>query len=238
MPMSDGHCRLPGHFFPAFRANKRPSSRLIPVQRSSNQHRAHSSQINVIRNLERAANQIHSGNRLHQDLDHIESVGNSGVIQHPEPFFRAANDPILLLHSDGVVRRTKCVRRTSLDFDEDQGCRTAIAAHQIDFTASFGAKIPVQDAITVFFEVICCDPLSLLADAQMGWSATPVEPLQATPNQSENKSERPEQTTADGLGRDRGFEASRCAPAFHNPYSRETRSRGTRYAIAASYGPG
>ena len=202
------------------------------------QRRTQSLQINVIRNLERAADQINNWNRLHQDLDHIESVGDPGVIQHSEPFFRAANDPILLLHSDGVVRWTKRVRRTSFDFDEDQGGGPAIATYQIDFSAPFGAKIPVKDPITVFFEVIGCDSLSLLADTQMAWSATPAEPLQAVPNQSENKSERPEQTTADGLGRDRGFEASRCAPAFHNPYSRETRSRGTRYAIAASYGPG
>ena len=153
------------------------------------QRRTQSLQINVIRNLERAADQINNWNRLHQDLDHIESIGNSGVIQHPKPFFRAANDPILLLHSDGVVRRTKCVRRTSLDFDEDQGCRTAIAAYQIDFTTPFGAKTPVQDTITISFEVICCDSLPLLADTQMGWGATPVEPWQAAPNQSENKSE-------------------------------------------------
>src|SRR6516225_4163180 len=182
------------------------------------QRRTQSLQTNVIRNLERAADQINNWNRLHQDLDHIESVGDSGIIQHSEPFFRAANDPILLLHRDGVVRWTKHVGRTSLDFDEDQGCRTAIAAYQIDFTAAFGVKIPVQNAITVFFEVVCCDSLSLLADVQMGRGATPAEPLQATPNQSENKSERPEQTTVDGSGRDRGFEASRCAPAFHNPY--------------------
>src|SRR6516225_5026894 len=182
------------------------------------QRRTQSLQTNVIRNLERAADQINNWNRLHQDLDHIESVGDSGIIQHSEPFFRAANDPILLLHRDGVVRWTKHVGRTSLDFDEDQGCRTAIAAYQIDFTSAFGVKIPVQDAITVFFEVICCDSLSLLADVQVGRGATPTEPLQATPNQSENKSERPEQPIDDGSGKARWFGSYQSSKANHLPY--------------------
>jgi hypothetical protein len=180
---------------------------------------------------------MHEGNRFHQNLYHVESVGDSGITQHPQPLFGAADDAILLFERDSVVWWTKCVRSTSFYFDEYQCRGTAITANQVDFTAPFGAKIPVQYAVAISAEVICGNSLSLPTQSEVSGSTAPPELLLPASSENENRSEQPAQTTADELGTDRGSEVSRCAPVFHNLCSGETHRAGTRCAIFASYGP-
>jgi len=141
-------------------------------------------QINIIGDLKSAADKSHDGNGFHQDLHHVESIGNSGITQHPEPFFGAADDAILLPQRDSMVRRPKRVSGTSLNFHENQRRRAAIAADQVNFATPFRPKIFVQYAIAVFPKVFCGNRLPLLAERKVDRNAAATELSQPAPDQA------------------------------------------------------
>jgi hypothetical protein len=94
------------------------------------------SKVNIVRDLERAPDQIDLRRGLHENLHDIEPIRNSRVVQHSEPCLCTADDSLLLRSGDTEMRGTEGVGRASLDFDKDERCFAAIPADKIDFASA------------------------------------------------------------------------------------------------------
>ena len=178
------------------------------------------------------------GSWFHQHFHHIESIRYSRVIQQSEPLLGAANDAILLGLGHSFVRRTECVGRACLNFNEYQRFFMAIAADQIDFAAPSRSEILVQQPKSIsaadnrrpFFL-----PSVRASDEE---PQSPASHSRPESNGKENTSEQPARTIVDGSGKVHGSVNFRGAPAFHSLCSGQNRIAETRYANSSSYGLG
>ena len=192
--------------------------------------------VNVIWHLERSPDQVHLRVGFHQHLHHIESVGHPRVIQHSEPFFCPADDPVFLSSCHSRVRRTECVSGARFHFNENQCLFPSIAANQIDFAASSRSEIPVEDSKSISAEVIGGHFFALSAERQMGRGKSSPNDSSPESNGKENTSEQPARMSADESHKGRESVSFQGAPAFHSLCSGQNCIAETRDAIFSSYG--
>jgi len=111
------------------------------------------SKIDIVRHLERGADQVDLRCRLHQHLHHVESIGDPRIVEQPQPFFCASNDSLLLRSSHAEMRRAERVRGARFDFDKHQGRCITIAANQIDLAAAPCSEVFIKDAEAVTAQI-------------------------------------------------------------------------------------
>jgi hypothetical protein len=84
---------------------------------------------------------VFRGDYLHD----IKAKRNLGIIQHTQPGESAARDTALLIVPDGFERATKVLSAASFHLDKDEDI--VLAANNINFAATFAAKISIQDLV-------------------------------------------------------------------------------------------
>lgn len=82
------------------------------------------------------------------DLDHIESINNLRIIQHPQPGLRSAINLPFLKCLDVLKRPAQIFVGSRFYLHENQ--RLALATHDIDFAAGAMFEIPVENLVTAF----------------------------------------------------------------------------------------
>jgi len=110
------------------------------------------------------------------DLDDIKAPGEVTGAEEAEPFAGPALHEFLLLVVDRVKGSTKFFTGAGLYFHEAQG--SAVACHDVDFTASGSAEIAVKDSSAFGPQVGTGDFLTQRADREMvvaECAAGPVE---------------------------------------------------------------
>jgi hypothetical protein len=83
-------------------------------------------------------------------FDHVEAVGDFGIVEHSEPDLGAARDLALLKPGDGFERTAQVFVGPGFYFHEHQ-C-VAIAADNIDLTAGAVLEISVQNLVAALAE--------------------------------------------------------------------------------------
>jgi len=51
--------------------------------------------IDIVTNFERITDAVDSWNGIHDDIDDVESVADTRIIEHPKPFFSTTNNAVL-----------------------------------------------------------------------------------------------------------------------------------------------
>ncbi len=83
----------------------------------------------------------------HQDFNDIEAEENVWIVEHPKPGERAARDPLPFVTINRLDRPAKILPRTRLHFHKHE--RIAVAADDIEFTASAAAEVAIQHLVAV-----------------------------------------------------------------------------------------
>ncbi len=163
----------------------------------------HVSEIDIVADLKRVADQAHFSLRLHNDFDNVEPVRDFLVIQQAEPFLRRPDDAVLLPKGDGLVGIAKEVGRSRFDFHKHQDFSAPITADQIDFTSRVGSEITKENFVVRLSQKADGYLLSSFSQAQVGRSRCAWEKITS---KTEDRFEPPGRTF--GGGDDKGHETA------------------------------
>ncbi|GAT33156.1 hypothetical protein TSACC_21565 [Terrimicrobium sacchariphilum] len=100
----------------------------------------------------------------HDDLDHIEAVGDIGHVEHAQPGHRAAQDQAAFLAIHCVQRAASLFARAGLDLNEDELVVRDVAGHDIDLSAAGSAEVAIKDLVPVAAEMTGGEALTLPAE--------------------------------------------------------------------------
>jgi len=105
---------------------------------------------------------------LDDDLHDIEAEQNIRLIEHSQPFQRAARDEFLLGERHRLAGRAVGIALPRLDFHEGQDTARAIPAHEIHFATVRSAKIPMEDLVPLPAKIASRQALAHPAQPNIG----------------------------------------------------------------------